>query len=705
MRQKKVLLYGKAKSLNDFFHSNCDNEFAPVAVVSEDANFLKLRNNFGLPPVEVFAPENFPKFIYSMIDGVVLIDEDKRKEKIIFLLTQGVALKKIIVWNGNGNLEFVTNFQDQNACLTEGLEFHLLSDGDKNFFRQVTDYLQTQRKFFSYPQREYYNIAAQIYKNYKQKNLDWNNLQTFTEKIQWLKLYDSTKLKGHLSDKYLVRGYVEEKIGAEYLIPLLGSWENFDDIDFEFLPEKFILKCNHAPNFELVVEKKSLDVRNLREKFNAWLQIDYGAQFNFEFQYSAVRRKILAEKFIDGEVASYKFFCFNGEPLYCLHENIFFDMDFDAAEFEKPADIPKPKNFFLLKKLAKKLCGDFIFVSVNFKLIDGEIFFDALDFSPEAGYKNFQSEDADKKLGEPINLKSPSPSSLLVLHDPRNFFPEKYSLRLRFAHKDKIIFPQVEYPNARVIASLTSWTKRISTVHLAVKSILSQSRQPDLTVLYLAEEEFPNGEKDLPQELTALLSEKFEIRWTKNLGSYKKIIPALKDFPEDIIAVFDDDHFYPTRTIERFLAGLKKFPGSVQFQLGGCSYRDGEKKIGLSRVYWDYPTHLNSRWGSGGALYPPHCFHKNILDEEVFMKYFYNADDGWIKMHLVLNDCRENFVEGALEENLAYIEDTQDGSMAIHPLYGESKLISAEGEVMSKFVKENYPQLEEIYSQEYLFAE
>ena len=140
MRQKKVLLYGKAKSLNDFFHSNCDNEFAPVAVVSEDANFLKLRNNFGLPPVEVFAPENFPKFIYSMIDGVVLIDEDKRKEKIIFLLTQGVALKKIIVWNGNGNLEFVTNFQDQNACLTEGLEFHLLSDGqiicklNENFF-------------------------------------------------------------------------------------------------------------------------------------------------------------------------------------------------------------------------------------------------------------------------------------------------------------------------------------------------------------------------------------------------------------------------------------------------------------------------------------------------------------------------------------------------------------------------------------------
>ena len=119
-------------------------------------------------------------------------------------------------------------------------------------------------------------------------------------------------------------------------------------------------------------------------------------------------------------------------------------------------------------------------------------------------------------------------------------------------------------PVRKIIASLTSWTKRIGTAHLAIQTILNQTRQPDLTVLYLATDEFPRREDDLPRELLALRSERFEIRWTKNLRSYKKLIPALKDFPDDIIITFDDDLLFRPELVERLLIGYKKYPALIQ---------------------------------------------------------------------------------------------------------------------------------------------
>lgn len=702
MRKKKVLVYGKLGGIVKFFSSNANNEYTPLAVVSSDADMLELNGNYGLPKVEVISPERLPKFACDLAEGILLVDTENFIESMNFWLQRGTKFQKIILWSESCKVKslYMKSSENSAANFAEGLEYHLRDDADKNFWDKIVTYLQNQKDFFTFGIQSYPSLLKKNYESMTKKTLDWNNLQTWSEKLQLMKLCDSTALKSRLADKYLVRFYAAEKIGEEFLTPLLGVWNNFDEIDFESLPEKFLLQCNHAPSFKVLVEKKSADMNNLREKFDAWQQVDFGAQPMMEFHYSGIRRKIFAEKFMAAESFVYEFFCFDGKPFYCRHENIFFDMNWETENSELADKFPPPKNFRLLKKFAARLSAGFSFVSVNFKVIDGEIFFDKLDFTPGAGFFRLPPPSLDRHLGKIFSTTTPPPAIPayeIATYEFRDHLPEKYSVRLKFAHKEKIIFPQEEPPIGRVIASLTSWTKRISVVHRAIETILANKRQPDLTVLYLADEEFPNREEDLPLELTELLSEKFEIRWTKNLGSHKKLIPALKDFPDDIIVTFDDDHLYSDRLIESFLDGYKKFPGCVQFQIGSMTYFEGKERMGAAKVYYDYPTHLHGRWGCGGALYPPHCLHKNVFDEEIFMKFFHNRDDEWIKIMLMLNDCRENFI--GYDGRTGVMVGTQNIG-----INGVEKVTASNPDEVKKFTRENYPQVEEIFWQEWLKA-
>lgn len=224
---------------------------------------------------------------------------------------------------------------------------------------------------------------------------------------------------------------------------------------------------------------------------------------------------------------------------------------------------------------------------------------------------------------------------------------------IRFSPPPEII------PSRKIIASLTSWAKRIGTVHLAVQTILNQTRQPDLTVLYLAREEFPRREEDLPHELLALRSERFEIRWTKNIRSYKKLIPALKDFPDEIIITFDDDLFYHPQLIERLLIGHKKYPEMIQaHRITNISF-DAAGNVKTSHIPYDRPTYLNKLTGVGSVLYSPHCLHEEVIREEKFMALAPTSDDIWFWLMGVLNGRRVNVIENNID-TLNYIPGTQD---------------------------------------------
>ena len=213
---------------------------------------------------------------------------------------------------------------------------------------------------------------------------------------------------------------------------------------------------------------------------------------------------------------------------------------------------------------------------------------------------------------------------------------------------------------SRIIVSLTSWKKRINSVYKVIETLKEQTFQPDKIVLYLAEIEFEG--KKLPDKLLRLCDEQFEIRWTDNIGSYKKLIPALRDFPNDIIITVDDDIYYDKRLIELLIDGYKKYPNCIQAHRVTTVEYYSNKKINLtldSKKTFKKPSVLYKITGVGGVLYPPNCFLKDIMDEKLFLKLAPTGDDIWFWAQSILRGHKVNLVEGHLSK-LNYIENTQE---------------------------------------------
>ena len=150
------------------------------------------------------------------------------------------------------------------------------------------------------------------------KKLNLNNPQTFNEKLQWLKLYDHNPLYTKMVDKYAVKEFVSQVIGEEYIIPTLGVWNHFDEIDFDALPNQFVLKTNHSGGNTGVVickDKKEFDYHSAKKKLERSLKSDISRKL-VEWPYRNIERRILAETFLGDDLTDYKFYCFDGEPRY-----------------------------------------------------------------------------------------------------------------------------------------------------------------------------------------------------------------------------------------------------------------------------------------------------------------------------------------------------------------------------------------------------
>lgn len=264
---------------------------------------------------------------------------------------------------------------------------------------------------------EYKNEISKQYKQRIGRDIDWSNIETYTEKMQWSKLYDSSALKSDLTDKYKVRKWVADKIGEEYLIGLLGVWDSFDDIDFSTLPDKFVLKTNHGSGTnEIVRDKNKLDIKNTRRKFKDWLDTDFGYK-SLELHYSAIVPKIIAEEYIEselGELQDYKFLCFDGEPHYCWvdmgrytkHTRNVYDLNWELqpwnqetySHYEKP--IEKPENFEKMIELVRVLSQGFSHVRVDLYNVNGKIYFGEMTFTNGGGFDRIFPAEYDKKLGD-----------------------------------------------------------------------------------------------------------------------------------------------------------------------------------------------------------------------------------------------------------------------------------------------------------------
>lgn len=246
--------------------------------------------------------------------------------------------------------------------------------------------------------------------------INWETLTTYTEKMQWEKLYNKDPIKTTLTDKYRVREWVKKMIGDEYLIPLVGVWDDFDEISFSKLPEQFVLKTNHGSGTNIIVkEKAKCKWGEVRKKVNDWMKTDFAYTTYFEMHYSQIKRKIIVEKYLEtdlGELQDYKFLCFDGVPKFCWvdlgrykeHTRTVFDMNWEKQPWSQvyatTENIPCPKNYDKMIEIATKLCQGFPHVRVDLYNVDGKIYFGEMTFTNGSGMDRIIPEEYDRILGD-----------------------------------------------------------------------------------------------------------------------------------------------------------------------------------------------------------------------------------------------------------------------------------------------------------------
>lgn len=250
-----------------------------------------------------------------------------------------------------------------------------------------------------------------------------NKAEYFGEKVQWLKLYGNLEKYNDYVDKYLVRNYIKEKIGEEYLIPLIAVYNKPEEIDYSKLPEQFVLKENHGSGYNIIVDnKETLDIDKTNNKLNRWLKEDY-YKIKKEYQYRNVKKKIVCEKYLtdkNNELLDYKFFCFDGVPEFVQvdfgrfteHTTNYYDMKWNLLDIEKSdtknykKDVNAPENFETMVEIARKLCKEFQFVRVDLYNVDGKIYFGELTFTPASGRHSFKPLEKDKEIADKIMLQA-----------------------------------------------------------------------------------------------------------------------------------------------------------------------------------------------------------------------------------------------------------------------------------------------------------
>ena len=293
-----------------------------------------------------------------------------------------------------------------------------------NIFRYITNpnyrfmIKAMHGKYKSLPDEEY---LKRMYLARIGKDLDLSAPKTFNEKLQWLKLYNRCPDYTLMVDKYAVKKYIADKIGKQYIIPTLGVWSRFDDIDFDKLPNQFVLKCTHDSGGLVICRDKSkFDKNAAKKKITKCLKRNYYSIFR-EWPYKNVTPQIIAEKYMEDtsttSLNDYKLMCFNGKvkcSFVCSERTdhlkvTFFDLDWKRLPFERhyPASkkiIPRPESYNKMIELAEILSKDIPFVRIDFYEINGKLYFGEFTFFPGSGFEEFRPEKWDLILGEWINL-------------------------------------------------------------------------------------------------------------------------------------------------------------------------------------------------------------------------------------------------------------------------------------------------------------
>ena len=284
--------------------------------------------------------------------------------------------------------------------------------------RQVADQNKDESYYSHLASSSYLPELLLWYQRQTNEFLDLDQPQSLHEKTQWLKLYDSTELKTQLADKYRVRDWVAEKVGAQYLVPLLGVWSSFSAINFADLPDKFVLKTNHGSTWNIIVTDKSqLDLVVAQEKIEGWLKRNFAFVNGLELHYKNIKPLVLAESYIENSLIEYRFYCFAGQPKYIwldgernsnYHVSVF-DLQWnylpDFVDFKAPASLPeKPKKLQEMLDIVTVLCAEFAHVRVDLYYVEEKIYFGEMTFTQNSGIRKKITKKYARIMGDLITL-------------------------------------------------------------------------------------------------------------------------------------------------------------------------------------------------------------------------------------------------------------------------------------------------------------
>lgn len=246
---------------------------------------------------------------------------------------------------------------------------------------------------------------------------------TFNQKTQWMKVNDSTPLKGRLADKYLVREYVSEIIGSEYLIPLLGVYDSVEEINFHELPERCVIKATHGSSWNIVVSPSSaVGWRSIRRKLQHWLKTDFSLMNGFEFHYRYCTPRIIIEEYqkdyASDSLDDYKVYCFNnGSPVVCVCKDRFSERGVSTAYYDREwsrlpitdvgegtFDCPRPPHLKEMVEMSERLAESFAFVRVDWYETTEGLKFGEMTFTSASGRENFDPPEWNIELGKRIDL-------------------------------------------------------------------------------------------------------------------------------------------------------------------------------------------------------------------------------------------------------------------------------------------------------------
>lgn len=270
-----------------------------------------------------------------------------------------------------------------------------------------------------YNGKMYSKKAAHYYKDGKHYNIDWDRPLAYSEKLNYSKIYGATAKKAELTDKYAVREWVAGKIGSEHLVPLVGKgvYDSVDDIDFDELPNQFVLKCTHDSGSVVICKDKSkFNIKKAKKTLKFYQKRNH-AYSTCEMHYRDIPPRIVAEKYLGDNLKDYKFLCFHGNPYYVWvdfdrftnHRRNFYDMDWNVQPFIEKyppylEKAEKPEHFEALIEAAKTLSEEFDQVRVDLFIVDGKVYFGEMTFTNGSGLEIISPREWDEKIGLLWNL-------------------------------------------------------------------------------------------------------------------------------------------------------------------------------------------------------------------------------------------------------------------------------------------------------------